>query len=121
MSNIFRKIFDAKKVINPVYKKAVKQDKIEIKMNLKGQRVNYDNEGASMIPDSDSAPRDKGPPMLNMKTRVKVWSALFLVGVYFYLCYRLIIFRLKSDDLDLMEREVNDEFKLKTKIKELNK
>jgi hypothetical protein len=94
-----------------------------IKINMKGQRVNHNiesNFGMSTF-DTEMQGIEKGPPMLNMRTRVKVWGALFCAGLYFYLCYRLIIFRLKADDLDLMEREVNEEFKLKTKLKELNK
>jgi hypothetical protein len=41
------------------------------------------------------------------------------LGVYFYATYKLIRYRLKADDLDLMEREVNEEFKIKTKINEI--
>ena len=121
MSNIFKQIFNKKNNVNLSKSKNVDLD--QIKMNLKGQRVNNHFDSANFnvnLDESENLGKEKGPPMLNMKTRVRVWGALFAVGVYFYLTYRLIIFRLKADDLDLMEREVNDQFVLKTKIKNLD-
>lgn len=121
MSNVFQKIFSTKKKVNTNNSKNL--DVNPIKMNLKGQRVANHFDSANLninLNEAEFVGKEKGPPMLNMSTRLKVWGALFCVGAYFYLCYRLIIFRLKADDLDLMEREVNDEFKLKTKINELN-
>jgi hypothetical protein len=123
MSNIFRNIFKIKSKVNSQTSNNEKMASEGIKMNIKGQRVNNSFDGANMefnTNEKDFVGKSKGPPMLNMKTRAKVWGALVFFGVYFYLTYRLIIFRLKSDDLELMEREVNEEFKLKTKINEIN-
>jgi hypothetical protein len=122
MSNIFQKIFSTKKGVNSA-KDSKNKDVHPIKMNLKGQRVQniYDSGNFNInLNEAEYTGKEKGPPMLNMRTRIKVWGALCLVGLYFYLSYRLIIFRLKADDLDLMEREVNEEFKLKKKIQELD-
>ncbi len=122
MSNIFQKIFSTKKGVKAA-KDSKNVDIHPITMNLKGQRVQSSFDSANFninLNEAEYAGKEKGPPMLNMRTRVKVWGAFLCVGVYFYLSYRLIIFRLKADDLDLMEREVNEEFKLKTKIKELD-
>ena len=121
MSNIFKRIFKLKDKINITT--IDEQAKEGFKVNVKGQRVvdNHDGVGLNKYNIDYMNKKDKGPPMLNMRTRIKVWGALFSVGVYFYLCYRLIKFRLKSDDLDLMEREVNEEFKLKLKLDEFNK
>ncbi len=121
MSKIFKNLFNSKE--NGKANKSKNVDAESIQMNLKGQRVNNYNDSSNFnlnLSEPDYIGKEKGPPMLNMRTRVKVWGALFCVGVYFYLSYRLIIFRLKADDLDLMEREVDEEFKLKRKIKELN-
>ncbi len=106
-----------------MFKKKGKQIKNNdnIKMNLKGQRV-MEGEGANMnlsTLDKDLYRKSSGPPMLNMRTRLKIWGAMFSVCLYVYATYRLIIYRLKSDDLDLMEREVNEEFKIRRKIDEL--
>ncbi len=101
-------------------KEKAKQNNETIKMNVKGQRV-IEGEGANMnlsTLEKDLHRSNSGPPMLNMRTRLKIWGALFGVGLYIYATYRLIIYRLKSDDLDLMEREVNEEFKIKRKIDE---
>ena len=121
MSNLFRKIFKLKEKVNN--QTIDEQAREGFKVNVKGQRVveNQDGVGLNRYNLDYMSKKDKGPPMLNMRTRLKVWGALFGVGVYFYLCYRLIKFRLKSDDLELMEREVNEEYKLKMKINEFNK
>ncbi len=122
MSNFFNRITNMKKKVNT----STKNEKMEsegIIINMKGQRVNQNIENNNMNSatyDFELQGREKGPPMLNMKTRAKVWGSMFVAGIYFYLCYKLIIYRLKSDDLDLMEREVSEEFKLKTKLKEIN-
>jgi len=118
MSNIFNKLSNIKKNVNSSNKEKIEAD--GIKMNMKGQRVHSNIEGnnINMVYDFDVNEK-KGPPMLNMKTRVKVWGAMMFAGLYFYLCYKLIRYRLKADDLDLMEREVSEEFKLKTKLKEI--
>jgi hypothetical protein len=120
MSNFFNKFLNLKKKVNHGDKNE-KMAQEGIKINIKGQRVHQAVDNTNLnVSALDMDIREKGPPMLNMKTRMRVWGALSLAGVYFYLCYRLIIYRLKSDDLDLMEREVNEEFKLKTKLKEIS-
>lgn len=121
MSNIFKKVFKIKDNLNS--QNTDEQAKGDFKVNVKGQRVmeNTDGVGLNKYNLDYMNKKDKGPPMLSMRTRIKVWGALLGVGVYFYLCYRLIKFRLKADDLDLMEREVNDEYKLKLKIDKFNK
>jgi hypothetical protein len=101
--------------------KEKKQNNEAIKMNVKGQRVS-EGEGATMNAstlEKDLYRKSSGPPMLNMRTRIKIWGAMFGVGLYFYATYKLIRYRLNADDLDLMEREVNEEFKIKRKINEL--
>ena len=52
---------------------------------------------------------DKGPRMLPRKTRFKSWMALGAIGVWFYCCYAILSYRLRADDLELMEREVYEE------------
>ena len=47
--------------------------------------------------------------MLPRKQRFKVWFALIMIGGWFVGCFSLIAYRLKSDDLELMEREVYEE------------
>ena len=59
---------------------------------------------------------DRGPRMLPRKQRFKVWSALLLLGGWFLGCYALVAYRLRSDDLELMEREVYDELQKKKEI-----
>ncbi len=94
------------------------------KMNVKGQRV-VDNESGPNLRitslDNELYKKEKGPIMLNSKVRFKVWMMMSGVILYFYVWYKLLLYRLKSDDLDLMEREVKEEETLKTKIKELSK
>ncbi len=124
MSKFLKKIFNFRNKVNSNSSKSEKLSNEGIKINIKGQRVADSLDGPNLNLthlDSDIFKKDRGPPMLNTRTRMKVWMAMGGVVLYFYLCYRLIIFRLKADDLDLMEREVNDEFKLKTKISKLNK
>ncbi len=103
------------------YSKEKKTNAESVRMNLKGQRVET-TEGPNInisTLENELFKKSSGPNMLNMKTRFKIWGAMFCVGLYFYLTYRLIIYRLKSDDLDLMEREVNEEFRIKKKLNEL--
>ena len=54
--------------------------------------------------------------MLPRKTRFKVWGALFMLMAWFGGCYALIAYRLKSDDLELMEREVYEELQKKKEV-----
>ena len=54
--------------------------------------------------------------MLTRKQRFQCWAALSGFALFFYSCYRLIDYRLRSDDLELMEREVYEELKLKKEV-----
>ena len=95
-----------------------------IKMNVKGQRVIESDSGPNIklsTLDNEIYKNEKLPAMLNIGVRFRVWRALFGIGIYFFFCYKLIVYRLKSDDLELMEREVKEDENLKSKIKELNK
>ena len=51
--------------------------------------------------------------MLPRKTRFKSWMALGAIGVWFYCCYAILSYRLRADDLELMEREVYEELQQK--------
>ena len=59
---------------------------------------------------------DRGPRMLPRKIRFKVWAALLVLGGWFLGCYSLVAYRLKSDDLELMEREVYEELQKKKEV-----
>ena len=121
MSKFFKSFFRLKEKVNNnnIDEKA----KEGFKINVKGQRVleNPDGVGFNNYNHDYMHKTDKGTPMLNMRTRIKVWGAMGFTIVYFYLCYKLIRYRLKADDLDIMEREVNEEFRLKLKVEEFNK
>ena len=123
MSQVFKKIlgkFSKKKSIP----KTENYNKDGVKMNVKGQRVVENESGPNLrisSLDNELYRLDKGPQMLNPRIRFKVWLMLFGIGMYFFLCYKLMLYRLKSDDLDLMEREVNEDESIKSKVKELNK
>jgi hypothetical protein len=54
--------------------------------------------------------------MLPRKQRFKVWGALLVLGGWFLGCYSLVAYRLKSDDLELMEREVYEELQKKKEV-----
>ena len=54
--------------------------------------------------------------MLPRKQRFKVWAALSVLGGWFVGCYSLVAYRLKSDDLELMEREVYEELQKKKEV-----
>ena len=54
--------------------------------------------------------------MLPRKQRFRVWFALIMIGGWFVGCFSLIAYRLKSDDLELMEREVYEELQKKKEV-----
>jgi len=62
---------------------------------------------------------ERGPRMLPRKTRFKVWGALFFFGSWCVGSYSLIAYRLRSDDLELMEREVYEELEKKKEVEKL--
>ena len=45
-----------------------------------------------------------------------MWAALLAIGGWFTGCFALVAYRLKSDDLELMEREVYEELKMKKEV-----
>ena len=91
------------------------------KMNVKGQRQ-YDRSMTSPMVNPGTIERqlyaiDKGPRMLPRRQRFRVWMALMAIGGWFVSCFALVAYRLRSDDLELMEREVYEELKLKKEVK----
>ena len=54
--------------------------------------------------------------MLPRRTRFKVWAALIGIVGWFASCFCLIAYRLRSDDLELMEREVYEELRMKKEV-----
>ena len=59
--------------------------------------------------------------MLTRSQRFKTWTALLAIGGWFFFCWTLIAFRLRSDDLELMEREVYEELKTKKEVEKFMK
>ena len=90
-------------------------------MNVKGQRQ-YDRSMNSPEVNQGTLERqlyaiDTGPRMLPRRQRAKVWMALTAIGGWFAGCFALVAYRLRSDDLELMEREVYEELKMKKEVK----
>lgn len=54
--------------------------------------------------------------MLPRAQRIKVWFALTAIGGWFVGCFALVALRLRSDDLELMEREVYEDLKVKKEV-----
>ena len=54
--------------------------------------------------------------MLPRMQRMKVWGAFLVLGGWFVGCYSLVAYILKSDDLELMEREVYEELQKKKEV-----
>ena len=50
-----------------------------------------------------------------------MWLALSAIVGWFGACFCLIAYRLKSDDLELMEREVYEELKMKKEVERFMK
>lgn len=97
--------------------------KDHLKLNIKGSVTKAENELSNQII-MEKIRRQRSnsvTPMLNSKIRFKVWGYVGLFGVYVWLMYKLIIYRLKADDLEIMEREVKEEFEIKKKVKEFTK
>ena len=87
-------------------------------MDVKGHRINYtsnlDISQGSM--ENQLYGVETGPRMLPRKVRFKVWGALMALFSWFAACFFLIAYRLRSDDLELMEREVYEELKTKKEV-----
>ena len=90
------------------------------KMNVKGQRQYAQNMSApDLNPGTLERQQygiDTGPRMLPRRQRLRVWLALTAIGGWFVGCFMLVAYRLRSDDLELMEREVYEELKLKKEV-----
>ena len=43
------------------------------------------------------------------------------IGAWFFACFSLIAYRLRTDDLELMEREVYEELQMKKQVEEFMK
>ena len=101
-------------------RKPINEDMPEI--NIKGQKTYT---GASTMDTSSGALErqmyglDKGPRMLPRRQRFKVWLALTAIGGWFFGCFSLIAYRLRSDDLELMEREVYEELRVKKEVERM--
>jgi hypothetical protein len=91
-----------------------------IRMNIKGQQI-VDQKTFNQFTYKYSNHAKEGPRMLNTKTRAKVWGHVGFFFLYCYVTYKLLRYRLKADDLDLMEREVKNEYEIRRKVKELDK
>lgn len=99
--------------------KKPKETNEHIKLTVKGQQMPiYQNE-YNQYTFKNTVKINRGPEMFNSKTRFKIWGYLGLFFLYCYLLSKLILYRLKADDLDLMEREIKDEYEIRRKIKNL--
>ena len=99
--------------------KKAKQEEIP-SINVKGEKV-FNKSGNEPGLSQGSLERqlfgaDKGPKMLPRAQRFKVWFALLGIGSWFVGCFFLVAYRLRSDDLELMEREVYEELRMKKEV-----
>ncbi|CAI2382794.1 unnamed protein product [Moneuplotes crassus] len=62
---------------------------------------------------------DNGPRMLTRRQRFRAWRGLSMLGLWFAACFFLIQYRLKSDDLELMEREVYEDLSKKREVERM--
>ena len=90
------------------------------KIDIKGNKITY---GGNLDVSQGAIERqmfemEQGPRMLDRRTRFRVWTALLCIGGWFVACFYLIAYRLRSDDLELMEREVYEELKMKKQVQE---
>ena len=59
--------------------------------------------------------------MLPRRQRFRAWGGLFMLSLWFSGCFFLISYRLRSDDLELMEREVYEDLAKKKEVEKLQK
>ena len=59
---------------------------------------------------------DKGPRMLPRKVRFKAWGGLTVMSGWVLFCFSMLAYRLRGDDLDIMERQVYEELAEKKKL-----
>ena len=57
--------------------------------------------------------------MLPRKQRIGAWFGLSMVGLWFAGCFFLVSYRLRADDLELMEREVYEDLAKKKEVERL--
>ena len=86
--------------------------------DVKGNRISY-----SSSPDVSQGAIERqmfeierGPRMLPRRVRARAWFGLGVFFIYFLSCFYLTKYRLRSDDLELMEREVYEELKTKKEV-----
>ena len=96
------------------------------KINIKGQKVYEQSKGQFPEVNFGEIERqwyglDKGPRMLPRRQRFKVWAAFLGISSWFVGCFCLVAYRLRSDDLELMEREVYEELKIKKEVEQFQK
>jgi len=106
-------------IIKKFIKSKPKETNEHIKLSLKGQQMPIYQDEYNLYSFKNTIKLNRGPEMFTSKTRFKIWGYLGLFFFYCLLLSKLILYRLKADDLDLMEREIKDEYEIKRKIKNL--
>ena len=109
--------------LQALFGKKQKIDENIPKINIKGERMYKQSQGHYPEVNLGEIERqwygiDQGPKMLPRKQRFKVWMALIGITSWFTGCFFLVAYRLRSDDLELMEREVYEELKLKKEVEQ---
>jgi len=108
--NIFKKIFSGNQETSE-----------HIKLNVKGQQVDLNPKDFNPYTFKSTAKLSKSTDMFSTKTRVRMWGYMGAFVIYCFLLSKLLKYRLKADDLEIMEKEVKNEFEIKRRIKEFNK
>ena len=112
-------------ILGRVFGAGAKQEKkFDIpKTDIKGHRVRSPSMGTTEISQAKMEQQtykvDKGPRMMPRKERFKSWFALSVILGWFYFCYALLSYRLRADDLELMEREVYEELAKKKEVERM--
>ena len=104
-----------------IFKSKMKVTDEHIQLDIKGQQLNINPKEFNQYTFKNDLKISKGPEMFNSKIRLKMWAYMGMFFVYCYLLSKLMLFRLKADDLDIMEKEVKSEFEIKRKLKDFNK
>ena len=89
-----------------------------LKLDMKGQQIKLPENFTKDTFREQLA--QSSPARFNSKTRFRIWGYFGLFVVYIYLISKLLKHRLKADDLEIMEREIKEEWEIKRKIKEIN-
>lgn len=89
-----------------------------LKLDIKGQQIKLPE---NFTKDTFREQLNQSSPArFNSKTRVRIWTYFGFFCVYIFLVTKLLKHRLKSDDLEIMEREIKEEWEIKRKINEIN-